>query len=84
VLPSRLSARFRKPPAAHYTSIVILKETKSEYSELEAATELGITVEELRAIIRNHIVKNDTELHSTAVETFHPSDLLLLRILAKS
>jgi hypothetical protein len=63
---------------------VVLKETKSEYSELEAATELGITVDELRALIRNHIVKNDTELNSTSLETFHPSDLLLLRILAKS
>jgi hypothetical protein len=63
---------------------VVLKETKSEYSELEAATELGITVEQLRALIRDHIVKKDTELHSTAVETFHASDLLLLRILARA
>jgi hypothetical protein len=63
---------------------VVLKETKSEYSELEAAAELGITVEDLRALIRNHIVKNDAELHTTSIETFHPSDLLLLRILARS
>jgi hypothetical protein len=63
---------------------MVLKETKAHYSEPEAATELGISVEELRALIRNHIVKNDAELNSSAVETFNPSDLLLLRILASS
>ncbi len=63
---------------------MLLKETKSNYSELEAAAELGLSVEELRALIRHHIVKNDAELTSTAVETFNASDLLLLRILANS
>lgn len=63
---------------------MVLNETRTHYSELEAATELGITVDDLRALIRNHIVKNDTELNSTAVETFNASDLLLLRILARS
>jgi hypothetical protein len=63
---------------------MVLKEPKMNYSELEVATELGISVEELRALIRNHIVKNDAELSSTAVENFSASDLLLLRILANS
>lgn len=63
---------------------MVLNETKLHYSELEAATELGMSIEELRALIRNHIVKNDAELTSTAVETFNASDLLLLRILAHS
>jgi hypothetical protein len=63
---------------------MVLNEPKTHYSEAEAAVELGITVEELRALIRNQIVKNDAELNSTTVETFCASDLLLLRILAKS
>ena len=63
---------------------MIIKEPKSQFSESEAASELGITIEELRALIRSHIVKNDAELDSTSVDTFHQSDLLLLRILARS
>lgn len=58
------------------------KQNKTQYSESEAAQELGVTVEQLRVLIRNHIAKSDEDLTHIAVATFHPSDLLLLKILA--
>lgn len=58
------------------------KQTKTHYSEAEAAQELGVTVEQLRVLIRNHIAKSDDDLAHIAVATFHPSDLLVLKILA--
>ena len=58
------------------------KQTKTHYSEAEAAQELGVTVEQLRVLIRNHIAKTDEDLAHIAVATFHPSDLLVLKILA--
>lgn len=58
------------------------RQNKTHYSEVEAAQELGVTVEQLRVLIRNHIAKSDEDLAHIAVATFHPSDLLVLKILA--
>jgi hypothetical protein len=58
------------------------KQTKTHYSEVEAAQELGVTVDQLRVLIRNHIAKSDEDLTHIAIATFHPSDLLVLKILA--
>jgi hypothetical protein len=58
------------------------KQNKTQYSETEAAQELGVTVEQLRVLIRSHIAKSDEDLIHIAVATFHPSDLLVLKILA--
>ena len=58
------------------------KQNKTQYSEAEAAEELGVTVEQLRVMIRNHIAKSDEDLTHIAVATFHPSDLLVLKILS--
>lgn len=58
------------------------KPNKTQYTEAEAAEELGVTVEQLRVLIRNHIAKSDEDLAHIAVATFHPSDLLVLKILA--
>ena len=60
------------------------KANKTQYSELEAAQELGVTVEQLRTLIRSHIAQSDDDLNHVAVATFHPSDLLVLKILAKN
>jgi hypothetical protein len=57
---------------------------KTQYSEPEAAQELGVTVEQLRALIRSHIAQSEEDLNHVAVATFHPSDLLVLKILAGS
>ena len=55
---------------------------KTYYSEAEAANVLGISVEQLRSLIRNHIVEHEEDLLNVPRANFHPSDLLLLRFLA--
>ena len=54
---------------------------KSQYSEAEAAEELGISVEQLRSMIRSHVIDRDEDLTNVPVTTFQPSDLLVLRLL---
>ena len=56
--------------------------TKSQYSELEAAQELGVSVEQLRTLIRSHIAQSDEDLNHVSTASFHPSDLLVLKILS--
>ena len=55
---------------------------KSQYSETEAAEELGISVSQLRVMIRSHVVERDEDLTNVPVTSFQPSDLLILRLLA--
>ena len=56
--------------------------SKVQYSEHEAAAVLGVTVEELRALVLRHIVK-DYDMPSASVPAYHPSDLVLLRMLTR-
>lgn len=58
------------------------KTHKPQYSEQEAAQELGITVERLRILIRRHIAQNEEDAPQAPVTTFQPSDLLVLRFLS--
>jgi hypothetical protein len=55
---------------------------KSQYSEVEAAEELGVSLEQLRSMIRSHVVERDEDLTNVPVTTFQPSDLLVLRLLS--
>ena len=55
---------------------------KSQYSETEAAEELGVSVEQLRKMIRSHVIDRDEDLNNVPVTTFQPSDLLVLKLLA--
>jgi hypothetical protein len=57
------------------------KAQKIQYSEYEAASMLGITIDRLRELVRDHIVKDS---YSTAPEvpTYQPSDLVVLRVLS--
>ena len=55
---------------------------KAQYSEYEAAHMLGISVDELRSLVRSHIVKDD-ESASPEVPTYHKADLVVLRVLAR-
>ena len=57
------------------------KPSKGQYSEAEAAEELGITVAQLRTMIRSHVVDRDEDVNNIPVTTFQPSDLLVLRLL---
>ena len=54
---------------------------KGQYSEVEAAEHLGISVAQLRTMIRSHVVDKDEDLNNVPVHTFQPSDLLILRLL---
>jgi hypothetical protein len=56
---------------------------KSQYSETEAAEELGVSVDQLRFMIRSHVVDRDEDLTNVPVTTFQPSDLLILRLLTR-
>jgi hypothetical protein len=58
------------------------KFNQTQYYEVEAARELGVTVDQLRSLIRSHIAQTDEDLNHIAVASFHPSDLLVLKILA--
>ncbi len=55
---------------------------KSQYTETEAAEELGVTVEQLRSMIRTHVTDQAEDLNNVPMTTFQPSDLLILRLLA--
>lgn len=56
------------------------KSSKVRYSEDEAARKLGLSVDQLRILVRDHIAAGGEE---SAVESFQPSDLVVLRILAQ-
>ena len=58
------------------------KPAKTHYNEQEAARELGISIEQLRRLIRSHIVDSEEDLNNVSIASFHPSDLLVLKILS--
>ncbi|HEY2845296.1 MAG TPA: hypothetical protein VGJ09_16655 [Bryobacteraceae bacterium] len=60
---------------------VISRPNKGQYSEAEAAEELGISVAQLRIMIRSHVIDKDEDLTNVPATTFQPSDLLILRLL---
>jgi hypothetical protein len=62
--------------------MITVKPHKSQYSETEAAEALGVSIDELRRLIRRHIVGDEDDLAPLSQANFQPSDLLLLRILA--
>jgi hypothetical protein len=56
------------------------KSQRTLYSENEAASILGLSVEQLRVLVKAHILKND-DAPQQSVPAFQPSDLLLLKFL---
>lgn len=57
---------------------------KSHYSESEAAVALGLSVDELRTLVRSHILKNNEEdATNVPSATYQPSDLLILRMVLR-
>jgi hypothetical protein len=55
---------------------------KTQFTEVEAAEELGISVLQLRQLIRSHVVESEEDLRNVPIAQFQLSDLLLLRLLA--
>ena len=64
--------------------VILSTRAKTHYSEQEAAEELGLSVQDFRTLIRSHIVDNEEDLNKVAMASFHPSDLLVLKLLADS
>ena len=59
---------------------------KSEYTEEEAASALGVSISDLRALVRTHVTKDEAERESVEIPlpSFRPSDILLLKMLTES
>jgi hypothetical protein len=60
---------------------ITTRPAKSHYSESEAAVAIGVSVEDLRTLIRSHILKSDEDATNVPSATYQPSDLLVLRML---
>ena len=60
------------------------KLAQTQDSETEVAEELGVTIDQLRSLIKAHIVDAEEDLSKVPVATFQPSDLLLLKLLSGS
>jgi hypothetical protein len=63
--------------------MIPVRSAKGPYSLPQAAEALGVSVEQLRSLIRNHIVETDEDLANLPVANLQPSDLLVLRLLCK-
>jgi hypothetical protein len=59
------------------------KTRKAYYSEAEAASTMGISIEELRSLIRRHIVDTEDDLSNCPRATYFPADLVLLKLLSR-
>ena len=63
--------------------MTVQRSSKGSYTELEAAQELGVSVDRLRHLIRTHIVQSDEELSNVSNACFQASDMLLLKLLCR-
>lgn len=55
---------------------------KGYYNETEAARALGVTLDEFRELVRDHLLEDDEQMANLARIYFQPSDLVVLRLLA--
>jgi DNA-binding transcriptional MerR regulator len=61
--------------------MIATKPAKAQYTESEAAEVLGISVEKLRSLVREHILNGEEESGVLPYASYQPSDLLVLRFL---
>ena len=54
---------------------------KSHYTETEAAEELGISVPQLRTLVRDRIARSEEDLRNLPMAYFQPADVLLLKLI---
>jgi hypothetical protein len=59
-----------------------LQPGKSEYTEEEAASALGLSAAQFRSLLRRHVVDEEDTLTNLSVMRFRPSDLLMLSMLS--
>jgi hypothetical protein len=55
---------------------------KAEYTEEEAASALGISIGQLRSLVRTHVIKEEVGM-DVPIPSFRPTDLLLLKMLSE-
>jgi hypothetical protein len=53
---------------------------KAFYSETEAARSLGVSPQEFRALLRQHLSASEAETDNSPQTTYHASDVLLLKM----
>lgn len=58
------------------------KLAKPHLTEFEAAHALGLTIEQLRTLVKKHIAEREEDIANLPTTTFQPSDLVMLRLLA--
>ena len=63
--------------------MILTKPNKSQYSEAEAAAEIGVSVDELRSLIKSRIVDREEDLNNVPAAIYQPPDLVMLRFLAQ-
>lgn len=61
---------------------MLLARQKSHYTETETAEELGISVPQLRALVRERLARTEEDVRSLPMAYFQPADLLLLKLIA--
>ena len=64
------------------SSTIPTRSQKSHYSELESAQELGLTLDQFRTLIQQHITFGQEEEGNFTNTAYQASDLLLLRFLS--
>ena len=73
--------RIRMKPERAAIMMIATRPAKAQYTEAEAAEVLGITVERLRSLVQDHILKGEDEAGVLSHACYQPSDLLVLRFL---
>ncbi len=64
------------------SSTIATRPQKMHFSEIEAAQELGLNLDQFRTLIRQHITYGQEEDGNITNTVFQPSDLLLLKFLS--
>jgi hypothetical protein len=54
---------------------------KGFYSEMEVAATIGVSVEQLRTLVRRHIVQAEEDMDKVPKAWYQPSDVVLIRML---
>lgn len=63
------------------TNMITRRPPKGFYSEMEVAATIGVSVEQLRSLVRRHIVQSEEDVDKIPKAWYQPSDVVLLRML---
>lgn len=64
------------------TTVNTRRPPKGFYSEMEVAATIGVSVEQLRSLVRSHIVQAEEDRDKIPKAWYQPSDVVLLKMLA--